>query len=69
MSYASAAGCAAAAPTDSTVRVTEIPAPAITGSMRALAGSTVAYSTSIGMSSYTWTVSGGGSITSGVGTH
>jgi uncharacterized repeat protein (TIGR02543 family) len=42
--------------------------PTISGSMMPTAGSAVTYTTAAGMASYTWTVSDGGSITSGAGT-
>jgi uncharacterized repeat protein (TIGR02543 family) len=50
------------------VTISALPAqPSISGSMKAPAGSTATYATAEGMSSYTWTVTGG-SITSGQGT-
>ncbi len=70
VNYEDANGCSALASTDSVVSVITAPVPVITGTDSVCKGSTgVAYSTDAGMSAYTWTVSAGGTITSGAGTN
>jgi trimeric autotransporter adhesin len=63
-------GCTAASPTVKNVYVNPLPVPTITGSGLLCAGSTgVPYYTETGMTGYTWTISSGGTITSGSGTN
>jgi len=57
--------CSAASPTVYNVTVNARPAPTISGPAQACTGSTVVYSTQAGMTNYVWTVSAGGTITSG----
>lgn len=57
--------------TTSTLPVTvyPLPVPTISGANPACVGSNYQYSTENGMSGYIWTVSAGGTITAGAGTH
>ncbi len=67
VNYAGAGGCSALAPATFTVTVNSIPSPGITGASELCAGSTgVVYTTEAGFSNYVWTISYGGSITSGI---
>ncbi len=69
VNYTNGNGCSAAAPTTYNVTVNALPVPVITGSATSCSGSTGnVYSTQAGMTGYTWSVSAGGSITSGAGT-
>ena len=65
VNYENSYGCYAATPGSKSVIVIPLPTPIISGSNNACIGSTVNYTTESGMSSYTWPVSAGGSITSG----
>ena len=68
VNYTDANGCRALAPTTSPVTVNSLPVPDLSGASSACAGSTGnLYSTDAGMSNYVWTVSSGGTITSGGG--
>ncbi|MEI7982189.1 MAG: T9SS type A sorting domain-containing protein, partial [Bacteroidota bacterium] len=70
VNYANASGCLALSYTLKTVTVNPRPAPAITGADSPCAGSAgVTYTTETGMTGYAWTVSSGGTITAGSGTH
>ena len=70
VSYTSAAGCTALAPTVFNVTVNARPAPSVTGPATVCALSTGnVYATQTGMSGYTWSVSAGGTITAGAGTN
>ena len=71
ISYTSVSGCVAASPTVRNVTVNSLPIPTFTSEVTsACAGSTGnVYTTEAGMSSYVWTVSAGGAITSGTGTN
>ncbi|MBC8436094.1 MAG: SBBP repeat-containing protein, partial [Bacteroidetes bacterium] len=70
VNYFNSIGCAAAAATVKNVNVNALPVPTITGSGTECNGSSgVIYSTESGMTSYTWTVSAGGTITAGTGTN
>jgi len=51
------------------VNATTLPIPTITGPITAITLSSKVYTTQAGMSGYTWTVSPGGTITSGTGTN
>jgi PKD repeat protein len=66
VNYTNGNNCTAAAPTVRSVTVNPLPVPTITGPAAACATSTGnVYSTEAGMSSYSWTVSAGGTITAG----
>jgi hypothetical protein len=66
VNYTSASSCSAATPTTSNVTVSALPVPTIAGPNSVCVGSTdKVYSTVAGMSNYQWTVSAGGTITSG----
>jgi hypothetical protein len=67
--YNSPQGCAVAAPASMQVTVGSLPIPTLTGSVNVCKGATgITYSTQAGMTNYVWTVSSGGTITSGGGT-
>jgi len=69
VNYTDNAGCTATAPTTYLVIVSTSPVPTITGPSTACAGtSDNLYVTEAGMSNYQWTVSAGGTLTSGQGT-
>ncbi len=69
VNYTDANGCTAVTATVKNVTVNTLPIPAIAGFTSVCAGVTgVSYSTEPSMTGYTWTVSPGGSITSGAGT-
>ncbi|MDY0077635.1 MAG: PKD domain-containing protein, partial [Bacteroidales bacterium] len=66
VNYKTAAGCTAALPATLNVDVKPLPTPTINGNTNVCAGTTgVVYTTESGKSLYTWTVSAGGTITSG----
>jgi len=68
INYTDENGCRALAPTTSPVTVNSLPVPSLDGFSSACAGSTGnVYSTDPGMSNYVWTVSSGGTVTSGGG--
>jgi hypothetical protein len=70
LSYTSAAGCAAAAPSVIPINVVSLPVPTISGPANACLGFTTnVYSTQLGMTGYNWSVSAGGTITAGAGTN
>ena len=69
VSYTSPAGCPAAAPAIVNVNVNPLPAPTITGPSSLCLNTTGVYITQPGMTGYNWTVSAGGTITSGTGTN
>ena len=70
VNYVNSDGCTATTPTAKAITVYPLPVPTITGSAAVCAGSTgIIYSTESGMTGYTWTVSSGGTITSGTGTN
>ena len=70
VNYTNANYCTAAAPTAYNVTVNALPVPAISGPASACVTSTGnIFSTQTGMSGYLWTVSSGGTITSGTGTN
>jgi hypothetical protein len=69
VNYTNTNGCTATGPTVKTVTVNTLPVPTITGPSSICEGTTgVNYSTETGMTGYTWSVSAGGTITSGSGT-
>ena len=68
--YTNANGCTAASPTVYNVTVNPLPVPTISGSTPVCMGvSGIFYTTDPGMSNYVWTISSGGTITSGQGTY
>jgi len=69
VNYNTAAGCPALAPTVYNVTVNALPVPTISGPSPACSNVPAVYNTQAGMGAYTWTVSAGGSITSGAGTN
>jgi uncharacterized protein (TIGR02145 family) len=68
VNYTDGNGCTAASPTVFNVQVNILPVPTITGPAAVCLGLTSSYTTESGMSSYTWNVSAGGTITGGTGT-
>jgi len=70
VNYSNALGCAAVVPANITVTVNSTPVPIISGPSQLCQGSTgITYSTQLNYIDYLWTVSAGGTITSGVGTN
>jgi hypothetical protein len=70
VNYTGSNGCSAVNPTIKNVKVHPLPVPSIAGSDSLCAGSSgVSYLTESGMQGYTWSISPGGVITSGAGTH
>jgi hypothetical protein len=70
VNYTNSNGCTANSPTVKNVTVNALPVPTITGSGSICVGAIgINYSTEKGMTGYTWTVSAGGTITSGNGTY
>ena len=70
VNYTNTYGCSAVSPVVKSVAVNALPVPTISGPATRCIGSATntVYSTQSGMTGYTWTVSSGGSITSGAGT-
>jgi uncharacterized protein (TIGR02145 family) len=62
-------GCTALTPTINTVTVNPLPVPSLAGPGSVCLNSTGTYITDAGMTNYLWTVSAGGSITSGLGSN
>ncbi|MEI7422356.1 MAG: gliding motility-associated C-terminal domain-containing protein [Prolixibacteraceae bacterium] len=70
VNYTNTNSCAAVSPTVKSVNVNALPGPTISGLASVCAGSTgVIYQTEGSMSGYIWTISSGGTITSGAGTN
>ena len=70
VNYANANGCTATIPVCYNVTVNALPVPTITGPASPCVNSAGnVYTTEAGMTGYTWTVSAGGSITSGTSTN
>ncbi len=68
VNYANTSGCLAAIPATHTVTVNSLPAPVISGPATVCPGVPgIVYSTEPGMTNYNWTISSGGTITSGQG--
>ncbi|MCX6246080.1 MAG: hypothetical protein NTU98_15405 [Bacteroidetes bacterium] len=70
VSYTSPGGCKPTTYTQFNTTVYGLPTPTVTGPTGACQGSTGnVYTTQAGMTSYTWTISTGGTITAGAGTN
>jgi hypothetical protein len=69
VNYTNANGCTAATPTVLNVTVNPLPVPTITGTAVLCQNTSGTYTTEAGMTGYLWTVSAGGTITSGSGTN
>ena len=69
LNYTDANTCTALAPTVYQVTVNALPIPVISGAAGMCLNTTGTYTTAAGMTGYTWTVSAGGTITSGSGTN
>ncbi len=70
VNYDNANDCSALVPTVKNVTVNALPVPTINGPASVCAGTTgVNYITEVGMTSYIWSISPGGVITSGTGTN
>lgn len=69
VNYTNANGCSSLTPPVTNVDVHPLPTPTINGNTKPCISSTAVYSTEAGMSGYTWTVSGGGTISAGTGTN
>lgn len=69
VNYNDANGCTALLPVVYNVTVNPLPVPAVAGPASVCLNSTATYSAVAGMSNYTWSVSAGGTITSGTGTN
>ena len=70
VNYTTTGGCIAPSAAVRDVKVNPLPTPSITGVAASCLGTTgVTYATESGMTSYAWTVSAGGTITSGAGTN
>ena len=68
VNYNNAFGCSADIPTEKNITVNSLPVPSLSGPSPVCTGITGnVYTTDVGMSNYSWTVSGG-TITSGIGT-
>lgn len=66
VNYTSGAGCIATIPTTISINVQPLPTPTLSGNNDVCAGSAGnVYTTQTGQSLYTWTISGGGTITGG----
>jgi hypothetical protein len=68
VNYNNAAGCPALQPTVYNVTVNPLPTPVITGNASPCTAISTIYSAQTGMTAYNWSVTFGGTITSGVGT-
>jgi hypothetical protein len=70
VNYTNESGCSAATAVIRNVTVNPLPVPTITGVAAICEASTgVSYATESGMTGYNWTISAGGTITSGAGTN
>ncbi len=65
LNYTDGNGCTAVLPSSNPVNVTVLPVPVLTGNNSLCQGLTATYNTDAGMSNYFWSVSPGGTITSG----
>jgi len=68
VNYTDGNGCTATSSTVKNIQVNPLPVPTITGSTSVCAGSSATYNTEPGMTGYSWNVSAGGTIISGMGT-
>jgi len=68
VNYNNAAGCPALQPTIYNVTVNPLPTPVITGNASPCTAISTIYSAQTGMTAYNWSVTFGGTITSGAGT-
>jgi uncharacterized protein (TIGR02145 family) len=69
VNFNDANGCTALAPTVYSVTVNPLPVPSLSGPASVCVNSTGTYITDAGMTNYLWSVSAGGTITSGAGTN
>ena len=70
VSYTNGSGCTAASPSVYNVSVNTLPMPTISGPASVCESTTGnVYTTQVGMTGYAWTISAGGTITSGSGTN
>lgn len=69
VNYTNAGNCSAASPTVYSVTVNPRPVATLTGVTAACQGHSEVYTTEAGMSAYIWSVSAGGTVTSGAGTN
>ena len=69
VNFNDANGCSALSPTSYPVTVNPLPVPSLTGPASVCLNSTATYVTDAGMTNYLWSVSAGGTITSGTGTN
>ncbi len=69
VNYHDANSCSAVSPFVYNITVNPLPVPPISGPISVCLNSTGTYSTVAGMTNYLWTVSAGGTITSGTGTN
>jgi uncharacterized protein (TIGR02145 family) len=69
VNYTDNKGCTAGSPTIYNVTVNALPVPVVTGPTAVCSGLTATYSTTAGMTGYTWALSAGGTITAGAGTN
>jgi uncharacterized protein (TIGR02145 family) len=67
VNYINSNGCTAASPSSYTVTVNTLPVPSLTGINTICIGLSAVYTTDAGMTSYSWSVSAGGSIIAGGG--
>jgi uncharacterized protein (TIGR02145 family) len=65
VNYSDANSCFAAVPSAYLVNVSNLPVPSLTGTNSVCNGLSVLYTSDIGMTGYSWTVSAGGTITAG----
>ena len=65
VSYTNLQNCTASSPSTYNINVTTLPIPSLTGPTNICKGIPVTYSTDLGMSNYSWSVSAGGTITAG----
>jgi hypothetical protein len=69
VSVAGTNACGSGVPASMAVSLNPSPTPTITGTASGCKGFSATYTTQAGMTGYTWTVSAGGTITSGAGTN
>jgi hypothetical protein len=69
LNYHDASGCTAVNATFYNITVNPLPVPSLAGLDEICAGHPATYTTEAGMSSYSWNISAGGSVSSGGGTN